>query len=199
LTRVLALDTTGEVGSLALVEDGRVVEEVEMESADGFAHVLFGAIEALLARRGLRIEEIDLFAAGSGPGSFTGVRVGLTAVKGLAEATGRRAAAVSNLRAVASLGSSPVRGAWIDARRGEIYGGVYSDALELVGEEAVMPFDRWRATIPADAELIERGTRPLAGAIGKIAAMHPELALDPAEIDANYVRRSDAELLWKDA
>jgi tRNA threonylcarbamoyladenosine biosynthesis protein TsaB len=199
VTRVLALDTTGEVGSLALVEDGRVVEEIEMESADGFAHVLFGEIEALLARRGLGIGEIDLFAAGSGPGSFTGVRVGLTAVKGLAEATGRRAAAVSNLRAVASFGCGAVRAAFIDARRGEIYGGIYNDALELIGEEVVIAFDRWRSMIPEGPEIIERGTRPLAGAIGQIAASRPELARDPAEIDANYVRRSDAELLWKEA
>lgn len=197
--RVLALDTTGEVGSLALVEDGRFVEEITMESADGFAHVLFGAIDELLARQGLWIEDVDLFASASGPGSFTGVRVGLTAVKGLAEATGRRVAAVSNLRAVASFGSGAVRAAYIDARRGEIYGGVYSDALELIGEEVVMPFDRWMASLPEGAEMIERGTRTLAGAIGQIATAHPELARDPADIDANYVRRSDAELLWKDA
>jgi len=193
------VDTTGEVGSLALVEDGVIVEEAEMESADGFAHVLFGAMEELLARRGLGIEEIDLFASASGPGSFTGVRVGLTAVKGLAEATGRRVAAVSNLRAVASFGSGAVRAAFIDARRGEIYGGVYNDALELIGDEVVMPFERWIATLPEGAERVERGTRALAGAIGQIAGSHPELARDPAEIDANYVRRSDAELLWKDA
>lgn len=198
MRRVLALDTTGEVGSLALVEDEQVVEEVEMESADGFAHVLFGEIEKMLERRGLRIEEIDLFAAGSGPGSFTGVRVGLTAVKGLAEATGRRAAAVSNLRAVASLGRGVLRGAWIDARRGEIYGGVYNDALELMGDEVVMARERWIAMLPAGAEIVERGTRPLAGAVGRIAAIDPELARDPAEVEANYVRRSDAELLWKE-
>ena len=54
------------------------------------------------------------------------------------------------------------------------------------------------ATLPAGAEVIEYDCRPLAGVIGRIAAEHPELARDPAEIDANYVRRSDAELLWRD-
>ena len=54
-----------------------------------------------------------------------------------------------------------------------------------------------RATLPAGAEIVEGDGRLLAGAIGKIAASHPELARDPAEIDANYVRRSDAELLWR--
>ena len=198
MTRILALDTTGELGSIALVEDGAVVEEVVLRSADGFAHVVFGEIEALLGRHGLSYQEIDVFAAAAGPGSFTGVRVGLTAAKGLAEATGRRVAAVSNLRAVASFGTNAVRAAMMDARRGEIYGGVYNSNLELIADEVVMPKEQWLATLPDGAEIVEGGGRALAGAIGKIAASHPQLARDPAEIDANYVRRSDAELLWRE-
>jgi tRNA threonylcarbamoyladenosine biosynthesis protein TsaB len=198
VTRILALDTTGERGSIALVEDGRVVEEVALQSPDGFAHVLFGELEALLGRHRLSAGDIDVFASAAGPGSFTGVRVGLAAVKGLAEATGKRVAGVSNLRAVAALGTGGLRAALIDARRGEIYGGVYNNSLELVSDEVVMPREPWMATLPAGAEVIEYDSRPLAGTIGKIAAEHPELARDPAEIDANYVRRSDAELLWRD-
>ena len=198
MTRILALDTTGELGSIALVADGRVLEEVAMESPDGFAHVVFGEIEALLARHGLSVAEIDVFAAAAGPGSFTGVRVGLTAAKGLAEATGRKVAAVSNLRAVAWFGTQTMRAAMIDARRGEIYGGVYDGALNAVSDEVVMPMADWLATLPAGAEIVKSEGRLLAGAIGSIAAGHPELARDPAEIDANYVRRSDAELLWRE-
>ncbi len=198
MTRILALDTTADRGSIALLEDARVLEEIAIESPEGFAHVLFGEIEALFARHGLTVNEIDVFAAAAGPGSFTGVRVGLSAVKGLAEATGRKAAAVSNLRAVASLGTGAVRAAFFDARRGEIYGGVYDNALNVVSEEVVMPKQQWLATLPADAEIVEADGRPLAAAIGRIAAEHPELARDPAEIDANYVRRSDAELLWRE-
>ncbi len=182
----------------AVCKHVRVLEEIAIESADGFAHVLFGEIEALLARHELTIEQIDVFAAAAGPGSFTGVRVGLSAVKGLAEATGRKVAAVSNLRAVASLGTNQLRAALIDARRGEIYGGVYDDALNAVSDEVVMPKEQWLATLPGEAEIVEGDGRPLAGAVGRIAASHPELARDPAEIDANYVRRSDAELLWRE-
>ena len=80
---------------------------------------------------------MDAFASASGPGSFTGVRVGLTAVKGLAEATGRKVIAVSNLQALAWHGSRPLRAAVLDARRGEVYGGVYDAALQLVQEEVV--------------------------------------------------------------
>jgi len=169
-----------------------------MESPDGFAHVVFGEIQSLLERHGVSIAQIDVFAAAAGPGSFTGVRVGLAAAKGLAEATGKQVAGVSNLQAVASFGDSAVRAAIIDARRGEIYGGVYDGSLNAISEEVVMPKTQWLATLPDGAEIVEGDGRLLAGAIGKIAASHPELARDPAEIDANYVRRSDAEILWKE-
>ena len=86
----------------------------------------------------------------------------------------------------------------IDARRGEIYGGVYDGALNAVSDEVVMPMADWLATLPAAAEIVKSEGRLLAGAIGSIAAGHPELARDPGKIDANYVRRSDAELLWRE-
>ena len=211
MNRILAVDTTGDCGSIALAEDARVVEEVALESPDGFAHILFGEMEKLLARRGLDWKSIDLFASAAGPGAFTGVRVGLAAVKGLAEAAGRKVIAVSNLHALAWFGTRPLRAAVIDARRGDVFGAVYNDRLELLGEEAVMPLDAWLAALPpGDIEFITSGVsipitapvmqapRMLAGAIAEIAASRIESARDPAEIDANYVRRSDAELRWKE-
>jgi tRNA threonylcarbamoyladenosine biosynthesis protein TsaB len=213
--RILALDTTGEYGSLALVEEERIVEEVLLHSPDGFAHILFVEIEALLGRHGVRLDQMDAFASASGPGSFTGVRVGLTAVKGLAEGVGCKAIAVSNLQALAWFGTRPLRATVIDARRGEVYGAVYDAALHPVCEEVVMKFPVWLETLPqGDLELITSGypvpegigpvitaPRAIAGALGRIAMrrLHEGLAQDPAEIDANYVRRSDAELLWKES
>jgi tRNA threonylcarbamoyladenosine biosynthesis protein TsaB len=198
--QVLALDTTGETGSLALAIDDRILEQIELHSADGFAHVIFVEIERLLARHQLTVRDIDCFASASGPGSFTGVRVGLTAAKGLAEATGKKVIAISNLQALAWHGTRPLRAPVIDARRGEIYGAVYNAELECVQEEIVTTYENWRASLPAaDIQIIT--DRPLlAGAIALIAARQfaAGLGKDPAEIDANYVRRSDAELLWKD-
>ena len=209
--RILAVDTTGERGSIALVADGALIEEVALDSTDGFAHVLFGAIEGLLASHSLNVRDIDVFASASGPGSFTGVRVGLTAVKGLAEAAGRKVIAVSNLQALAWFGTRPLRATVLDARRGEIFGAVYDSALRTICEETVTKLDAWLATLPAgEMEFITAGydapfpgpvmqaPRLLAGAIGRIAADRIEAAQDPSAIDANYVRRSDAELLWKE-
>lgn len=210
--RLLAIDTTSEYGSLALAEDGRVIEEVSLHSSDGFAHTVFGEIERLLARHKLQFGDLDGFAAAAGPGSFTGVRVGLTAVKGLSEATGRKVVAVSNLQALAWFGSRPLRAPVIDARRGQVFGAVYNAALELVHAEVVMKFEDWVKTLPtSQLEIVTNGPvgsatetpireapKALAGAVASIAAARflAGLAQDPAEIDANYVRRSDAELFW---
>ena len=198
---LLALDTTSEFGSLALAEGESILEEVEIHSADGFAHVMFAEIERLLARHKIQITELEGIAAAAGPGSFTGVRVGLTAAKGLAEAIGCKVVAVSNLQALASLGTRPLRAPVIDARRGEIFGAVYDAALRLVVGEVVMKYEDWLRSLPEDVELIAQQPRkPLAGAIAGIAQgrFAAGLAQDPAEIDANYVRRSDAELMWRD-
>jgi tRNA threonylcarbamoyladenosine biosynthesis protein TsaB len=198
--RILSLDTTSDLGSIAITADDRVIEEVILEAGDGFAHVLFGAIEDLLARNGLRLSDIDGFASAAGPGTFTGVRVGLAAVKGLAEAMSRKVAAVSNLKAMAAFGTGELRAPWLDARRGDIYGAVYNADLELIQDEVVMKHDAWLAALPPQVELLS-APRPLAGVIGKIAALEYAAgkALDPAAADANYVRRSDAEMMWKDS
>jgi len=149
--KILAIDTTSDLGSIAIVEGAHVMEEVVLKSGDGFAHVLFGEIEQLLARHGLTLHDIEGFASASGPGTFTGVRVGLAAVKGLAEALGRKVAAVSNLKAMADFGTRELRAPWIDARRGEIYGAVYSAALKPVRDEVVMKQDAWLASLPEGA------------------------------------------------
>jgi tRNA threonylcarbamoyladenosine biosynthesis protein TsaB len=197
---ILAIDTTSELGSLAITEGERVIEEVVLQRGDGFDHVLFGEIENLLARNNLRLGDIKGFASASGPGTFTGVRVGLTAVKGLAEAMSRKVVGVSNLRAMASFGAGELRAPWSDARRGDIYGAVYNSSLEPVCEEVVMKHDAWFASLPAGAEIISQ-RRALAGAIGRIAAREfaAGRGLDPAAVDANYVRRADAEMMWKES
>lgn len=219
---ILSLDTTQEFGSIALLEGSDAVEEVLLHSPDGFGHVLFEHIARLLGRHNRRVDEMACFAAAAGPGSFTGVRVGLACVKGLAEATGCKVAAVSNLEAMALFGSAAQRAVLLDARRGEIYGAVYGAAGEILREPVVSRFPAWLETLPpGEIEFLSsdfepfrpalQGTRfalsrittvprALAAAVGRIAyeRWSAGLAKDPAEIDADYVRRSDAELFWKE-
>jgi tRNA threonylcarbamoyladenosine biosynthesis protein TsaB len=220
--RILSIDTAAAFGSLALLEDGEVREEKLLYAPDGFSQSLFAEIEALLQRAGVELAAIDAFAAGSGPGSFTGVRVALTAVKGLAEACGAQAFGISNLAALAALGSAPLRATILDARRGEVYGAVYDAAGNAVVDERVLPFADWLASLPgSELQFVSTsfdpfrqllaGTsfeacdvlewRALAGSIARLAARQMQAGVkgDPASIDANYVRRSDAELMWKEA
>ncbi len=220
---LLAVDTTHEFGSLALARGVDILEELSLQAPDGFAHVIYGHLESLLKRHAVPLGAIDCFASASGPGSFTGVRVGLACIKGLAEACGKPAIAVSNLQAIASFGSAPLRAAVLDARRGEIYGAVYDAAGRLAHPEVVMPFAAWLNSLPeGDLEFVLSGAgdlvagdsflgtrfeharrittpRALAAAIARIAAARflAGEASDPAALDANYVRRSDAELFWK--
>lgn len=219
---ILAIDTTHEFGSIALLAGEELLEEVLLHAEGGFGQILYGHLSRLLDRHGWKVEDIECFAAASGPGSFTGVRVGLACVKGLAEAVGKPVVAVSNLQALAAFGTGPLRATVLDARRGEIYGAVYDAALHPVEPEIVMKFPQWLETLPqgpiefvstdftpfraalcgtrfANAPVVD-APRALAGAIAKIALgkIREGLAVDPAQIDANYVRRSDAELFWKE-
>ena len=214
---ILSIDTTREWGSLALVAGAEVLEEILLEAGDGFSHVIFGHIAELLNRHRRTIRDVECFACASGPGSFTGVRVGLACAKGLAHATGKPIVTVSNLQALAAFGSLPLRATLLDARRGEVYGAVYNSELEIVQPEIVAPLETWLRCLPSGSiEIVGTEThaglvnstcftltqapRALAAAIGRIAAgrFRRGLTLDPAEADANYVRRSDAELFWKD-
>lgn len=205
---ILAIDTTAEFGSIAVAG-----EEVLLHAPDGFGGVIFERIEQLLQRTGLRLEDMDAFAAAAGPGSFTGVRIGLSAVKGLAEAMNRPAIAVSNLEALARFGTADRRVAIIDARRGEVYAAVYDRDGRRLMDETVCPFPSLLAQLPPEpVEFISQTLAPFQAehrvveAPRAIAAMIAQIAAErlaagdpgnPAAIDANYVRRSDAELLFK--
>ncbi|MEP7352476.1 MAG: tRNA (adenosine(37)-N6)-threonylcarbamoyltransferase complex dimerization subunit type 1 TsaB [Acidobacteriota bacterium] len=218
---ILALDTTCDFGSVALSSGKELIEEIplraDLAGSRGYSHLLFGSMEDLLRRHGYSYRDVACFASASGPGTFSGVRMGLTAVKGLADACAVQVVGVSNLQALAWFGKTGVRAPVIDARRGDLYSGLYNAQLVALAAEMVSPASQWISTIPIDAEVIVNGaataliggasSRPiteapleLARAVAAIAAQRfsEGLAQDPAELDANYVRRSDASMMWRD-
>jgi len=221
VTTILAVDTTSEFGSIALRRDDETIAETPLHSPDGFAHVIFGEIAQLLKRTGLTLADIDCFASASGPGSFTGVRVGLTVAKGLAEAMSKPVAAVSNLRALAAFGQSDCRAVILDARRGDVYAAVYNAELQPIVPESVGKLPVWLAGLDAGPyEFITlagspfrdalaglrfadmqwtQSSRSLAAAIAGCAELDIAAGrtLPPIAADANYVRSSDAELFWE--
>jgi tRNA threonylcarbamoyladenosine biosynthesis protein TsaB len=215
---VLAADTTHEFGSIALVDAGAALQEVLLHSAEGFGHILYEHLARLLDTAGVVLSDIACFACASGPGSFTGVRVGLACIKGLAEAQCRPVVPVSNLAALARFGATPLRAVVMDARRGDIYGALYDHLGNPVLAESVGRFRNWLETLPdgiqefvstdfdpfrpalagtrfAGARIVT-APRALAAVIGQIGweRFLSGQALDPAAVDANYIRRSDAEL-----
>jgi tRNA threonylcarbamoyladenosine biosynthesis protein TsaB len=214
--RILAIDVTGAFGSIAIYDDA-LIEEIPLYEPDGYGQVLFAHLDRVLKRHDWNVRSIGCFAAASGPGSFTGVRIGLAAVKGLAEAANARAIGVSNLQALAAFGTADPRAALMDARRGEVYAAAYDADLREVSPEVVMPFKTWLSSLPAEPrqivtpdasafravlsgriEVVEQ--RSIASAVARIAAERIRAGDPgtPVSLDANYVRRSDAELLWRD-
>jgi len=222
---ILAIDTSWKHGSLALARgDGRSFELLETASLTGgaFSSELVPQIAAALARRNLRKQEIDGFAAVSGPGSFTGLRVGLAAIKGLAEVLKKPIAIVSVLESLAI--ASGVNGrvfAALDAQRGEVFLGEYNVQLETLQgtslrEESLLTREAFLAALPTGATVVTpdasiaalalpAGTtlrqieRPGAEAIARIG-LRKILAgqtVSADALDANYVRRSDAEVFSK--
>jgi tRNA threonylcarbamoyladenosine biosynthesis protein TsaB len=237
---VLALDTSSPSGSLAVLRDEKVIGVVSTATGEVYSSRMFRELEFLLGELSLRMEEFELFAVAAGPGSFTGLRVGLAAVKGWAEVYRKPIAAVSALEAVAVQGhfSAGLIAPVLDARRGQLYFGLYRRAsdrapsespLALDGGEYVMTpvefFEALRqrtggteftivtpqrelfsgaaaqseiANLRAAVEPASAVLAPFIGQLGLRQARRGELA-DPLTLDANYVRRTDAELHWKES
>jgi tRNA threonylcarbamoyladenosine biosynthesis protein TsaB len=219
---ILAIDTTTRAGSVAIVRGGAVLYDAEGDGAVTHGQRLPADIMRAVDAAGLRIDEVDLFAVAAGPGSFTGLRVGIATVQGLAMAHGRRVVPVSVLEALARAGAEPGRavGAWVDAQRGQVFAALYApDGTVLASPTALTPdetLDAWRdlaSVAPlADVQFIGDGTLryadaleragarriapapPLARVIALIAAGGPERAVLPHAIVPVYVRRPDAEL-----
>jgi tRNA threonylcarbamoyladenosine biosynthesis protein TsaB len=195
--RVLALDTTSRAGSVALVVDDRIVDERAGDSSRSHGERLPAELEQL----GAAWSTVDVFAVASGPGSFTGLRIGIATMQGLALVARRPLASVSALEALAQLASQDVEAgalvaSWIDAQRGEVFSALYrvTDALaftperlvELEAPAAASPaatlaawsaYDVASATFAGDGAVryasAAKHAAPalLAGAIGRMAAV----------------------------
>jgi tRNA threonylcarbamoyladenosine biosynthesis protein TsaB len=149
--RVLALDSTTRSGSVALVENGRVIDEREGDPSRTHGERL----PAELAQLGAAWSTIDVFAVASGPGSFTGLRIGIATMQGLALVTARPVAGVSALEALAQISSQQVEpgtliAAWIDAQRGEVFSALYrTTAAPVFTQERIVEIEAPAVAAPA--------------------------------------------------
>lgn len=160
--RVLALDTTTRAGSVAVVDDGRVLVERTGDAARTHAERLPAEVIDALTAAGLTLADVELFAVASGPGSFTGLRIGIATIQGFAFVSQKRVAPVSALRALAEAAASgrPAGarvGAWMDAHRFEVFSALFEIAASADGEVAVLhEVEPPMAAPPADT--LERWT-----------------------------------------
>lgn len=222
---LLVTDTSGKHGCVALVRAGEdrdtnqisVIEEVPLAGGT-FSAQLVPQIAGLLAKHGFHKTDIGAFIVVAGPGSFTGLRVGLAAIKALAEILQRPIVPVSLLEVIAraSETSGDVLAA-LDAGRAEAYCGEYELAPNNVRlrNEQLLPINEFmsvaRQTVVAtpDGDLAEslRSAgiaviaidRPDAGVVARVGwkKLRAGETVSPEQLEANYIRRSDAEIFAK--
>jgi tRNA threonylcarbamoyl adenosine modification protein YeaZ len=240
---VLAFDTTSEHGGAALYRDSDCLASAKSDSAAAYSVTLFQMVERLFeevrrqqAGSRLSLHDIDLFAVANGPGSFTGIRVGLAAAQAWAKVFGRPVAAVSVLEAMVEEAQPETDWALsvLDARRGEFFLGTFrratagggnrfvaqGDGLVLKPEDLgpfleerlrtgtmvtclVREHDRpahaLRDSLPRSLRWTDvRGTLLPAIAHLALEAHRKGRVQSPAGLDAYYIRRSDAELKWRE-
>jgi tRNA threonylcarbamoyladenosine biosynthesis protein TsaB len=221
---ILALDTSSAAGSAALVRDGVVVVERAGDPSRTHGERLPGELMAILREAGADLKDVDRFAVSVGPGSFTGLRVGIATIQGLAMARRTLVTPVSSFEALAwhARGTAEAIATWIDAHRGEVFATLFDGDGRTILEPATSlspeaTLHAWAAalatrarvrwmgdgtlryqdTIAADTRShadFEGAVPRLAGGIGVIANAEPDRAVRPHALVPLYVRRSDAEL-----
>jgi tRNA threonylcarbamoyladenosine biosynthesis protein TsaB len=185
----LAIDTAAPRLQLALaLADGSVDVLVE-DIAKGHAEILFDRLGELLARNGLGYEDIARVAVTTGPGSFTGLRIGLSAARGLGVARKVPVLGIPSLLAVSLAAPSGPVAVLIDARRDEAYFEIFPAPGSVDRGPRLIPMTEARAGIPAGAALIESPFVDI-GAMARFAAQADPTQYPP---HATYVRDADAK------
>ncbi len=200
---ILAVDTTTPGGSVALGRDETLLGEANVESAATHSARLFRSIDFLLGALGRDVKDLDAFAVAAGPGSFTGIRIGIGAVKSLAFASGKPVAAVSTLVALAAKLASEGPGLvcpLLDAKKGEIYAGLFETGpaglAEIIPQGAYIP-DEFFARLPvgriiafagSGLAVYRSGLMARVGTEARFPERSPFIAAEVGRIGARLIR-----------
>ena len=220
---LLALDTSAERGSLALFDGERLIGETWLDAGERHAASLLVSLDRLLAESERRLDEVDRIALSIGPGSFTGLRIGLASALGLAFGTDRLLVPVPTLAALAtqaSVGAGAIAPI-LDARRGEIYAGLYRADGHALRDDSCGSVADFLASLPESGPIafLGSGVEPhraaIAASLGARAEFLPVaagclrassvgrlglrldaagLALAPERVELRYLRRAEAEV-----
>lgn len=224
---ILGIETATRTGGVAIVSENGVLAEYTLNIEVTHSERLMSTVDRVFKDTGLRMASIDGFGVSIGPGSFTGLRIGLSTVKGLAFTTGKPVAAVPTLKALAwntPHARYPVC-PLLDARKKEVYAALYRyDGKELVQDlrETVLPLAELAERVAGEVLFTGEGARLFAGDIERLfagrahlaprsatvpsAASIAEIALNmisvgrqtgPDGLSPMYIRRPEAELAWE--
>ena len=224
---ILGIETSTKTGSVAVVSEQAIVAQYSLNIEVTHSERLMATVDRVLKDTGLAIADMDAFAVAIGPGSFTGLRIGLATVKGLVLATGKPVAAVPTLRALAALvpfSAYPVC-PMLDARKHEVYAALYrveGDGPAQLMPEATVPISDLASRITGKtvfigeaaslyrADIEERlGDRALFGprsaslpSAGTVAELGLSMIKSGVRVDADsltplYIRRPEAEVAWE--
>jgi tRNA threonylcarbamoyladenosine biosynthesis protein TsaB len=224
---ILGIETSTKTGSVAVVSEAGVIAQYSLNIEVTHSERLMSTVDRVLRDTGLAIADMDGYAVAIGPGSFTGLRIGLAAVKGLALATGKRVAAVPTLRALAwnlPFAAYPIC-PMLDARKNEVYASLYQFDGALLHQtmpEAVIPLARLAERITGNVVITGEAAHLFREDIGKFfgdraliaprsvvlpsAAAVAEIGLDmimnnkqtdPDTLVPLYIRRPEAEVVWE--
>ena len=221
---ILALDTSSAAGSAALVRDTTILVERPGDATRIHGERLPLELMNVLREAGATLTAVDRLAIISGPGSFTGLRVGIATMQGLAIAGEMLVTPIPTFEALAwhARDGAEAIATWVDAHRGEVFAALFApDGRTVLAPatalSAAATLDAWRDVLPAhgrvrflgdgavryreivverlgERALVDAEVPRLAGAAGLIASAAPDRAVRPHAIVPIYVRRSDAEL-----
>lgn len=221
--RVLGIETATSVASVGVVEEGRALAERAVPMRGSHAQTLLPLVDEVLTAAGLGLNALDLIAVSIGPGSFTGLRIGLSVAKGIALATGLPVVGVPTLDAYAC--AAGVRSGLLcpvlDARKGEVYAAAFrwvggslrceaqpravtpkrfaaalSEPCTLLGDGVDAYADLWRLELGAMAELIQFAALPPSGLVVATLGFGRRAEAMPtlSEVEPRYCRPSEAEI-----
>jgi tRNA threonylcarbamoyladenosine biosynthesis protein TsaB len=218
---VLSLDTTTRAGSVAVVRGDEVLSQIVGDPSRTHGERLPRDLERAIETASVTMGDVELLAVMAGPGSFTGLRIGIAAMQGLASALGLRIFAASALDALALVAANdrdPIA-TWIDAQRGEVFAALYDPAAghTLISASSLSPMrtlETWGSAATAPVRFIGDGAvryrnviherlgsqatiiepPALAPVIGLMASRAPEHAVTPHAVVPIYIRKPDAEL-----
>jgi tRNA threonylcarbamoyladenosine biosynthesis protein TsaB len=224
---ILGIETSTKTGSVAIVSDHGVVAQYSLNLEVTHSERLMSTVDRVLSDTGMALSQMSGFAVAIGPGSFTGLRIGLATIKGLALATGKPVAGVPTLRALAwnlPHAACPVC-PMLDARKNEVYAALFSyegHAQIQTLAEAVIPLSRLADLLPNriifTGEASQKYRQELGNLFGDRALFAPYSALlpsaasvaeiglgmisnntcsDPDSLAPIYIRRPEAEVAWE--